>query len=163
MDNGQHQHNPGRYSQDPIIDGMTAGIGDVPEQNNPLPDNLNQDGFIQETQNRNYGLMGNTALAGTANKESAVRIANQDVRALELGQIIDMNSTPTSTSQTALGEIEQDVTNIDPIIIEHFADGKVSGDDIDYIKTKENTLDPADFVEFVSAARRATLAGKKAA
>lgn len=157
MDNGQHQHNPRHYSQDPIIDGMTAGVGSASEQSNPLPNNLDQDDFTRRT--HDYNLIGNTALTKTAGRETPTTALDQEPGSPKLGQIIDMNPTQVSTEQAMPDG--QGIVNIDPTIIEHFADGKIDKDDINYIKAKEDESNPADFVEFVKEARRAILAEER--
>ena len=160
---------------------FTAGIGSVPENQNPLPDdsNLESDTFFIKSVNSSIGQaaidssaakhlhpssLGSAALYPSSETSTAneANISSGGAASPELGQIVELSMPPL------VGEsgqpIQTDDAGLDTVSISrHFADEKISKSDIDYIKSQEAKLaqdgNAADFYNFWQTARLDAMSG----
>ena len=154
---------------------ITAGIGNTPENSNPLSqsENLNINEF--QTSNRAIGQAG---LESTRIPEEDFPDPNAPPRTVELhgsglGEFTDLSMPPyapqpnqTMMNQSAdngAAQAQEPKTQLAPDTIDsdtakHFADGKIQGDDVSYIKSREDELgrggDAAAFSSWWQEARR---------
>ncbi len=156
MDNGQHANNP----KDPFAEGITAGVGTLPEMMNQSSDvDLNTINFDENNQD-NLSERGSTTLDAmgppTDKTELTLSLANQS--ASQLGQVVDLTTPPqTHPSNEVKPNLQQEDTSLDSTIAQHIAGGKLGEGDVSYLKNKTEDLvnDPAKLGEFVMKARRA--------
>ena len=158
MDNGQYANN----LNDPFAEGITAGVGVSPEEENQLAsDNLNTGNFqTQDPDNLNE--RGNSTLNAIGVQPDGFELTMPPTEqpTPPLGQVVDLMAPPqappaTESEKTTPQNNEEDAS-IDSTIAHHLADGKVDKNDVGYLKSKTEDLvnDPAKLGEFVMKARR---------
>ncbi len=159
MDYGQNKQNAS--TKDPIIGGMTSGVGLQSEHVNVLPtdENLNTDVFG----NHDYGSIGNAALQSHAEHDSnqgktAEPSAESQIRP---HQEIELVPPPINEIDgLPMSETSEDLTqSLGANIYSQFADGKVSMNDVKVLQAEEKEKDPESFYDFIQELREAMASG----
>lgn len=128
MDNGQNNQIPSRQ------DYFTPGVGLASESENPLEvkENIDLSNFMPE---HNISNIGNTALRSPTLPES-----NNDPSNAELGQIVGLNTPQLIPTRPEAQNVGIEDGPLRKQLEEHFKDGKISPEDISFIKAEENKL-----------------------